>query len=160
MSRKLKVCKDFTYYSIIKEAIRSYPLERATSQQIFNYVTAKHPDLFKNSNSMTWKGNIRQLLSKCPEFIKMRKDQDSKLHFWSFKPIDQIRKEENELNTCLTNPFKINYPEEDLYRYGQYYYNYYMTDEDLFEEQYREMFYEGDIYGRGRYRDYYRRPRK
>lgn len=98
MTKKIRVCKNFTYYSIIKEAILAQKGQKATSTQIFNYITNKHPHLFKQSNSMTWKGNIRQLLSKNPEFVKLQKDEISKLHYWRFVPIEEIIENEKEMN--------------------------------------------------------------
>jgi Forkhead domain len=164
MARHNKVSKDFTYYSIIKEAIKNYPYERATSQQIFNYITTKHPELFKSSNSMTWKGNIRQLLSKSPEFVKLKKDDDSKLHYWTHKPLDQIRAEENELNNCLGSPFKFNSACE-FDSYGNpippnYYYDYYQDGQDAMEDPYGNVYYDDDFYSDRRYRNYYRRYKK
>ncbi|KAF9763497.1 Forkhead transcription factor HCM1 [Nosema granulosis] len=97
MVRKLRVCKDFTYASIIKEAILLSKDQKATSSQIFTYMVNKHPTMFKESNSMTWKGNIRQLLSKNPEFVKLKKDPKTKLHNWKYVPIEEIEKKETEL---------------------------------------------------------------
>lgn len=97
MTKKLRVLKDFTYSSIIKEAILASKDQKATSSQIFVYIVNKHPTMFKESNSMTWKGNIRQLLSKNPEFVKLRKDPKTKLHFWKYVPMEVIEEKENEL---------------------------------------------------------------
>ncbi|KAF7678006.1 Forkhead transcription factor HCM1 [Astathelohania contejeani] len=95
MTKKIRVIKDFTYSSIIKEAISSSESGKATSAEIFTYITNKHPNLFKQSNSMTWKGNIRQLLSKSPEFVKLKKDQSSKLHYWKYIPYEDLFEQEN-----------------------------------------------------------------
>lgn len=97
MVKKFRVNKDFTYSSIIKEAILASKDHKATSSQIFVYIVNKHPTLFKESNSMTWKGNIRQLLSKNPEFVKLKKDPKTKLHHWKYVPIEIIEEKENEL---------------------------------------------------------------
>lgn len=90
MPKNIRVHKDFTYYTIIKEAILSSPCRKLTSSQIFQYIQHKHPNLFLLSNSMTWKGNIRQLLSKSPEFVKIRKEKSAKLHYWMFVPRREI----------------------------------------------------------------------
>lgn len=97
MPKNIKVCKDFTYASIIREAILSSKDQKATSSQIFVYIVNKHPTMFKESNSMTWKGNIRQLLSKNPEFVKLKKDEKSKLHYWKYVPIEDLMEKENEM---------------------------------------------------------------
>lgn len=94
MPKNIRVHKDFTYYTIIKEAIRSSPHKKMTSNQIFQYIQSKHPNLFLVSNSMTWKGNIRQLLSKNPEFVKIRKEKSAKLHYWMFVPRREIERME------------------------------------------------------------------
>lgn len=107
MAKSTKVHKNFTYYAIIKEAIESYPHCQATSAEIFSYVMVKHPTLFRMSNSMTWKGNIRQLLSKHPEFVKLRKDGESKLHLWTHRTMADIEAEESRLQSCLTHPFRM-----------------------------------------------------
>lgn len=121
-----KVIKEFTYYALIKEAIYNSLSKQATTSEIFAYVRAKHPTIFKNSNSMTWMGNIRQLLSKHPEFQKLEKKNGSKLHYWIHKPIEVIEEEENRLNKCL-----LDYPKDqngnDTYsNYDQY--GYYWID--------------------------------
>lgn len=84
MARKNVIDKDFTYFSIIKEAILFFEDKKATSAQIFDYMMKKHPECFNHLNSITWKNNVRQLLSKCPEFVKSRKEKNSKLHYWKF----------------------------------------------------------------------------
>jgi len=120
MTKKIKLFKDFTYYSLIKEALYHSPCLMATSNDIFNYFVFRFPDLFKPSNAMTWKGNIRQVLSKNPEFVKLRKMNNSKQHFWTHKPLEIILEEESRLSACLKNTFprdssKINnQPEEKL----------------------------------------------
>lgn len=101
MSKKIKLFKDFTYYSLIKDAIYHAPCRMATSNDVFNYFVSKYPNLFLPSNSMTWKGNIRQTLSKNPEFVKLRKLNNSKQHFWTHKPLEEIQKEESKLLSCL-----------------------------------------------------------
>ncbi|TBU06196.1 hypothetical protein CWI38_2622p0010 [Hamiltosporidium tvaerminnensis] len=95
MVKKIRVHKTFTYNHIIKEAIQSMTDNKATSGQIFDYVSEKHPDLFNNENSTTWKGNIRQLLSKSTEFVKLKKDQHTKLHYWTYIPISEQHMLEN-----------------------------------------------------------------
>jgi hypothetical protein len=99
MARRLN--KDFTYLSIIREAILLSPQGRATSSQIFNYVAQKHPAIFRESNSITWKGNIRQLLSKSPEFVKLQRDPGSRLHFWTYIPKETLHEHENTYSTLL-----------------------------------------------------------
>ncbi|KAI5148837.1 hypothetical protein ENBRE01_0565 [Enteropsectra breve] len=102
--KKNKLKKDFTYYAIIKEAIESYPYRRATAEQIFNYITGKHPGLFMVWNSMTWKGNIRQMLSKNPEFVKIKMETSRKLNWWTYKPMDELEAEERALRKMLSSP--------------------------------------------------------
>ncbi|KCZ79546.1 hypothetical protein H312_03057 [Anncaliia algerae PRA339] len=89
MSKKNVIEKDFTYFSVIKEAIDASPQKRATSAQIFEYMTHKYPSSFTESTSSTWKNNVRQLLSKCPEFVKTKKETNSKLHYWQFVPYER-----------------------------------------------------------------------
>lgn len=101
MTKKIKLLKDFTYYSLIKDAIYNAPCNMATSNDIFNYFVLKYPNLFKESNSMTWKGNIRQVLSKHPEFIKLRKFNNSKQHFWTHKCVEELENEEKLMGSCL-----------------------------------------------------------
>ncbi|WUR04260.1 forkhead-box domain-containing protein [Vairimorpha necatrix] len=117
MTKKVRVCKNFTYYSIIKEAILSEKGKKATSSQIFAYITNKHPLLFRESNSMTWKGNIRQLLSKNPEFVKLQKDEISKLHYWKFVPLEEIIENEKDSFYSNANPM-VN---EECGQYSNYY---------------------------------------
>jgi len=105
MAKHIRVPKDFTYFAIVKEAIKESPFGKVTSNDIFNYVSNKHPNLFKPSNSNTWKGNIRQLLSKRPEFIKIPQKGGGKLNWWIYKSIEDVRKEEDELRSCLIYPF-------------------------------------------------------
>lgn len=101
MTKKIKLLKEFTYYSLIKEAIYATPSMLVTSNDIFKYFVSKYPDLFRLSNSMTWKGNVRQVLSRNPEFIKVRKKNYSNLHFWTHKPIEVLIEEEKRLADCL-----------------------------------------------------------
>lgn len=96
MTKKIKVLKDFTYYSLIKEAIYSTRSMQATASEIFDYFILRYPTLFMASNSMTWKGNIRQSLSKNPEFIKMHKNGSTKEHFWSHRPMEVLKEEERK----------------------------------------------------------------
>ncbi|KAL6120275.1 hypothetical protein NUSPORA_03022 [Nucleospora cyclopteri] len=120
----MRIPKNFTYYSIIVEAIYSYSERKATALQIFNYVVAKHPDIFTTSNSMTWKGNIRQLLSKNPEFVKLKRNENSKMNLWTHKPLYIIKQEENRLNECLMDKkehFSF-YEEEEIDPYVELYY--------------------------------------
>lgn len=97
MTKKIKVLKDFTYYSLIKEAIYSTENMQATSSEIFTYFVIKYPDLFRPSNAMTWKGNIRQVLSKNPEFVKLKKHGNNKEHYWTHRPAEEILERENRL---------------------------------------------------------------
>lgn len=94
MVRKNVIDKNFTYFSIIKEAITAREGEKATSAQIFDYMMKKHPECFTQLNSVTWKNNVRQLLSKCPEFVKTKKEKTSKLHYWKF--VEYSKLVENE----------------------------------------------------------------
>ncbi|ORD96932.1 hypothetical protein A0H76_2714 [Hepatospora eriocheir] len=120
-----KIKKDFTYLSIIKEAISTFPRKAATTRQIFSYMVAKHPNIFKESNSLTWKNNVRQLLSKSPEFIKHRgaSTVGTKHALWIFKPIEEIEKEEDMLRNYLqfddTNSSKTN---------TKYFYDFYCNE--------------------------------
>lgn len=66
----------------------------ATCADIFSYVSLKYPIYFKISNSMTWKGNIRQLLSKNPQFIRRNKK-------WSYITQEKLTYQEKELKDCL-----------------------------------------------------------
>lgn len=98
MTKTIKVLKDFTYYSLIKEAIYSTENMQATSSEIFTYFILKYPDLFIQANSMTWKGNIRQVLSKNPEFVKLKKHGNTKEHYWTHRPVEEIEEKENKMN--------------------------------------------------------------
>ncbi len=101
-SKRVKVKKDFTYSSIIKEALFSYPNNMATTSQIFSYMIAKHYSIFKESNSMTWKSNVRQLLSKNPEFHKIKRSpKQSGPNYWTYKSLEEIKEEEKKLWECL-----------------------------------------------------------
>lgn len=93
MTKTIKVLKDFTYYALIKEAIYSTKDMQATASEIFDYFVLRFPELFTPLNSMTWKGNIRQVLSKNPEFIKRSKSGNSKQHYWSHRPIEVLMAE-------------------------------------------------------------------
>lgn len=95
MTKKNVVEKNFTYYSVIKEAIELSPGQIATSAQIFDYMTQKYPSSFTESNSSTWKNNVRQLLSKCPDFVKDKKEVHSKLHYWKLNSHDRYYENEN-----------------------------------------------------------------
>lgn len=110
MTKKIKLFKDFTYYSLIKDAIYHAPCKMATSNDIFNYFANKYPTLFLSSNSQTWKGNIRQVLSKNPEFVKLRKLNNSKQHFWTHKPLEVLQQEEMMLLSCLDTQRNIEQP--------------------------------------------------
>lgn len=94
MARKNVIEKNFTYFSIIKEAITVCAEEKATSAQIFEYMMKKHPECFTQLNSVTWKNNVRQLLSKCPEFVKTKKEKTSKLHYWKFVEYKKLLEED------------------------------------------------------------------
>lgn len=98
MTKIIKVLKDFTYYSLIKEAIYSTKDMQATASEIFDYFVLKFPNIFTKFNSMTWKGNIRQVLSKNPEFIKRAKSGNSKQHYWSHRPIEVLIAESRQNN--------------------------------------------------------------
>lgn len=124
MGRKIRVCKDFTYSSIIKEAILATRDKKATSSQIFTYITNKHPSLFKQSNSMTWKGNIRQLLSKNPEFVKLKKDEKSKLHYWKYVPLEEIIESEKDIMYRYTDNTHEPAPYTNQKQYNSEYNNY------------------------------------
>ncbi|KAM0680492.1 Forkhead box protein P2 [Glugoides intestinalis] len=111
MTKTIKVLKDFTYYSLIKEAIYSTENMQATSSEIFTYFVLKYQDLFKQSNSMTWKGNIRQVLSKNPEFVKLKKHGNTKEHYWTHRPVEEIEEKENRKNFELKGGISLSrYP--------------------------------------------------
>lgn len=93
MARKNVIDKNFTYFSIIREAILGSAEGRATSAQIFEYMMRKHPECFTSLNAVTWKNNVRQLLSKCPEFVKTKKEKASKLHYWKFVEYNKLVEE-------------------------------------------------------------------
>lgn len=93
MARKNVIDKNFTYFSIIREAIMGSAEGRATSAQIFEYMMRKHPECFTPLNAVTWKNNVRQLLSKCPEFVKTKKEKTSKLHYWKFVEYSKLVEE-------------------------------------------------------------------
>ncbi|KAL0265955.1 UNVERIFIED_CONTAM: hypothetical protein PYX00_011672 [Menopon gallinae] len=93
MARKNVIDKNFTYFSIIREAITGSAEGRATSAQIFDYMMRKHPECFTPLNAVTWKNNVRQLLSKCPEFVKTKKEKTSKLHYWKFVEYSKLVEE-------------------------------------------------------------------
>lgn len=99
MPRKIR--KDFTYNILIKYAISAHPSHRPTTSEIFRYAMLSHPTLFTISNSMTWRGNIRQQLSLSPEFVKLPKEEGSKQHRWRYVPIEEIRAEEAILASYL-----------------------------------------------------------
>jgi hypothetical protein len=99
MTKKIVVLKDFTYFSMIKEAIYSTESMKATASEIFNYFTLRFPNIFTHSNSMTWKGNIRQVLSKNPEFIKMYKLGKLKEHYWTHRPIELLEANRSNNNS-------------------------------------------------------------
>lgn len=67
-----KIKKSFTYKQLIVEAINSFHSKKASSNDIFTFAMTYYGNIFTNLNSMTWKNNIRQLLSKSPEFIKIK----------------------------------------------------------------------------------------
>lgn len=120
MVRKNVIDKNFTYFSIIKEAIVAQVDEKATSAQIFEYMMNKHPECFTQLNSVTWKNNVRQLLSKCPEFVKTKKERMSKLHYWRFMEYSKLV--ENEYlrypdrcrKNCEPEGFRIPKPRQIL----------------------------------------------
>lgn len=74
LNTKVKIKKNFTYKQLIIDAINSFPNKKATSNDIFTYAISNYPDLFTNINAMTWKNNIRQLLSKCCEFVRVKEN--------------------------------------------------------------------------------------
>ncbi|ELA41121.1 uncharacterized protein VICG_01820 [Vittaforma corneae ATCC 50505] len=90
MTKKIRILKDTTYYSLIKEAIYSTGDRMATSSNIFSYLSTRHPLLFTSLNSKTWKGNIRHVLSKNPEFVKIKKKGNEKEHYWTHAPPEGI----------------------------------------------------------------------
>lgn len=90
MTKKIRILKDTTYYSLIKEAIYSTGDRMATSSDIFSYLSIRHPLLFTSLNSKTWKGNIRHVLSKNPEFTKIKKKGNEKEHYWIHVPQESI----------------------------------------------------------------------
>lgn len=101
MTKIIKVLKDFTYYALIKEAIYSTENMQATASEIFDYFVLRFPLIFNSLNSMTWKGNIRQVLSKNPEFIKRAKSGCSKQHYWSHRPMEVLLAEKRQ-SECIT----------------------------------------------------------
>ncbi|KAI5170042.1 hypothetical protein PAEPH01_1200 [Pancytospora epiphaga] len=116
MTRKIKIKKPFSYYNLIKEALTSFPDAKATCSMIFIYITTKHPNIFKYSNSNTWKNNIRQLLSKHTEFVRYEGDRIGRLHYWTYRPLKEIETEENLLsrNCNSTDYDKIAIRESEL----------------------------------------------
>ena len=112
-TNKIKIKKKFTYKSLVIEAIKSFPNERASSADIFAYSKAKYPDIFTSANSMTWKGNIRQLLSKSPEFIKVRSKgeclckkcsdcaEKPNKYVWIYISREKLTQQEKALKRCL-----------------------------------------------------------
>ncbi|RVD91113.1 Fork head transcription factor [Tubulinosema ratisbonensis] len=98
MNKKNVVEKNFTYHVVIREAIEFSPNQKATSAQIFEYMALRYPSSFRESNSATWKNNVRQLLSKCPEFVKTKKESNSKLHYWKFVPMEKYYDDEKPKN--------------------------------------------------------------
>lgn len=100
MARKNVIDKNFTYFSIIREAILGSAEGRATSAQIFEYMMRKHPECFTPLNAVTWKNNVRQLLSKCPEFVKTKKEKASKLHYWKFVEYSKLVEEKYARNAA------------------------------------------------------------
>ncbi|EPR79265.1 Forkhead box P4 [Spraguea lophii 42_110] len=90
MPKNVRVVKNFTYQSIIKKAISEQPNQIATSHEIFQYITKMYPEIFKPSNSMTWKGNIRQLLSKSPQFVKISKTAGTKTNYWKYVSLEEL----------------------------------------------------------------------
>ncbi|ORD94968.1 hypothetical protein ECANGB1_1642 [Enterospora canceri] len=100
--RKQKIFKPFTYFELIKDAIAHYEQCHATSSEVFAYATAKYPHIFLQSNSVTWKNNIRQVLSKHPEFIKIATTRNNKkTNCWKFIELDEIRHNEKVLMKYL-----------------------------------------------------------
>ena len=88
----IKVAKTFTYHFLIREAISK--MGQSTTHEIFSYACATYPNVFKVSNSSTWKNNIRQVLSKMVVF-----ERDGKR--WKYVDIEKIRENENKINKFM-----------------------------------------------------------
>lgn len=116
MGRRYKVVKPFAYYDLIAEAIRASPSELATVGMIFSYATRRYPSIFTESNSHVWKSNIRQLLSRHPEFSKHGEMRTGRQHFWyrSSRRAEQLRRQKKcaeqlrHLYRCLNMPMPAN----------------------------------------------------
>ncbi|KAI4293005.1 hypothetical protein PAPHI01_2279 [Pancytospora philotis] len=95
MRRPKQIAKPFSYYDLIRMAIRTFPGEKATCSMIFQYMAGSFPKIFKYSNSNTWKNNIRQTLSKNPEFVKYRNELRGVQHYWTYVSPELIEAEED-----------------------------------------------------------------
>lgn len=118
MTRRNTIDKNFTYFMVIKNAIVSYSEGRATSAQIFHFMENTYPETFTKDNANTWKNNVRQLLSKCPEFIKTKKENESKLHFWRFQEDGLNTMNENENENHHNNSYSRNHSIQGCLLFG------------------------------------------
>lgn len=104
MVKKIKILKDLTYFSLIKEAIFSTPNLEATVKDIYGYFTMKYPSVFRESNSFTWKSGIRQVLSRYPELIKTRKVKGMREYLWTYKPLEETTIKNNPIDILINRP--------------------------------------------------------
>lgn len=96
--------KSFSYYMAVKEALLSHPRRRATAAEVFEYVSTHHPLLAPPAvctRPALWKNTVRQLLTICPEFVKLPRAPHARAHCWAFVPLSQVVSEQTLLAEYL-----------------------------------------------------------
>ncbi|KAI5170043.1 hypothetical protein PAEPH01_1201 [Pancytospora epiphaga] len=96
---KIRPIDKFTYYSLIRRAIESYPAKRACIFMIYNYLIAMFPNTFRPDNKKAWFYSIRNTLTRHKEFSCSRKT--SKEYGWTFTESEDVNRKIRLLNKVL-----------------------------------------------------------
>ncbi|OAG32025.1 hypothetical protein NEDG_00500 [Nematocida displodere] len=91
-----KIKKKTTYIHLITEAIKASPEGKLTTKNICTYLSTKHSEALPASLSHVWTNCIRQVLSKNPHFVCLKRKPGARFCEWIFFPFSIAKKRQKK----------------------------------------------------------------